>query len=159
MLLHLQEVSNLNFCSLLPCCPPAEARWCPQLQMIPSYKHEISVWMALLSYRSFDKNTKFSSLRKLINFDVATHKNFFFVRNRNFVRNVLDLFITTTSSATIGPLNSASVSTTNLFEKITPIEDVTTVSTFERFLYLIVEELVTYNNTNIGEEVINLSSF
>ena len=69
------------------------------------------------------------------------------------------LFITTTSSATIGPLNSASVSTTNLLEKITPIEDVTTVSTFERFLYLIVEELVTYNNTNIGEEVINLSSF
>ena len=92
MLLHLQEVSNLNFCSLLPCCPPAEAQWYPQLQMILSYKHEISVWMALQnSYCSFDKNTNISSLRKLINFGVATHKNFFFVNNRNNVRNVFDL--------------------------------------------------------------------
>jgi len=53
--------------SLLPSCRSAEARWCPHLQMIPSYNHEISVWMALqISYRSFDKNTNFSSLRKLI---------------------------------------------------------------------------------------------
>ena len=43
-----------------------------------------------MSYYSFDKNTNISSLRKLINFGVATHKNFFFVNNRNNVRNVFE---------------------------------------------------------------------